>query len=209
MLSFTNSSATRTAILGAFEQLRQRATAEDVFLFYYAGHGIATEQQGSADFHFVLHQVTQMNDAPNCAEYGLSGAEFKACLKNIQAQKQLCFIDACNSGAITQGFDVRSASKETALAKLNRYTGCAIFASTNQYQYASELDLLGHGVFTYALLQGLSGGAASSDCQITVSGIKLFLDSQVPRYTQQYRGTEQYPSATLFGQDFPFGLRCK
>ena len=209
MLSFTNSSATRTAILGAFEQLRQRATADDVFLFYYAGHGIATEQQGSADFHFVLHQVTQMNDAPNCAEYGLSGAEFKASLKNIQAQKQLCFIDACNSGAITQGFDVRSASKETALAKLNRYTGCAIFASTNQYQYASELDLLGHGVFTYALLEGLSGGAASSDCQITVSGIKLFLDNQVPRYTQQYRGTEQYPSATLFGQDFPFGLRCK
>ena len=209
IVSFTNKTANRDAIADAFKQIGQRAKPDDVFVFYYAGHGISSEHDGNSDFHFVLHQVTQMNDAKNCGDYGISGTEFKSFLKNIQANKQLCFIDACNSGAITKGFDVRSASKENAIAKLNRYTGCAIFASTNQYQYATELDLLGHGIFTYALLQGLSGKAAGSDCQITVSGIKLFLDNEVPRYTQQYRGTEQYPSTSLYGQDFPFGLRCR
>jgi hypothetical protein len=209
IVSFINKTANRNAIADAFKQMGQRAKPDDVFVFYYAGHGISSEHDGNSDFHFVLHQVTQMNDAKNCGDYGISGTEFKSFLKNIQANKQLCFIDACNSGAITKGFDVRSASKENAIAKLNRYTGCAIFASTNQYQYATELDLLGHGIFTYALLQGLSGKAAGSDCQITVSGIKLFLDNEVPRYTQQYRGTEQYPSTSLYGQDFPFGLRCR
>jgi len=206
---FTDSEATRENIEKEMAYMQQHAKPDDVFMFYYAGHGIASEQEGSSDFNFVLHEVTQMNDPVNCGQYGLSGEAFKEGLKNIQANKQICFIDACNSGAITRGFDLRSASKETAIAKLNRYAGCAIFASTNQYQYASELDVLGHGVFTYVLLEALAGQAATPSCEITVSSIKLFLDTEVPRCTQQYRGSEQYPSATLYGQDFPIGLRCK
>jgi uncharacterized caspase-like protein len=206
---FTDSEATRENIEKEMAYIQQHAKPDDVFMFYYAGHGIASEQEGSSDFNFVLHEVTQMNDPVNCGQYGLSGEAFKEGLKNIQANKQICFIDACNSGAITRGFDLRSASKETAIAKLNRYAGCAIFASTNQYQYASELDVLGHGVFTYVLLEALAGQAATPSCEITVSSIKLFLDTEVPRCTQQYRGSEQYPSATLYGQDFPIGLRCK
>jgi uncharacterized caspase-like protein len=67
---------------------------------------------------------------------------------------------------------------------------------------------LGHGVFTYALLEGLNGAAdGNSDGKITVRELDAYLQDQVPELTKKYRGAPQYPSSYGFGQDFPVGVK--
>ncbi|MBL8012393.1 MAG: hypothetical protein JNN05_00960, partial [Candidatus Omnitrophica bacterium] len=74
-------------------------------------------------------------------------------------------------------------------------------------QFAAEFKQLGHGVFTYALLKGLSGeGDGNKDGRITVKELEAYLNDRVPELTKKYRGTAQYPNSYARGQDFPIGV---
>ncbi len=48
------------------EEVKSKAKAEDVFIFFYAGHGIALDVQDGektkSEFFYVLSEVTQMSD---------------------------------------------------------------------------------------------------------------------------------------------------
>jgi len=203
-----NSNATKKNIIDSLEKISSKSKTNDVFVFYYAGHGVAHNFEGSNDFYFVTHDVTQIEDISNCALNGLSGGELKKILKNIRCQKQICIIDACNSGAFANENVRGSLGEENAIAKLNRSTGTAILASTKSEQYASEIDEIGHGVFTYALLKALAGEASDENCEITISGIENYLYQEIPKITQKYRGEKQFPTFQKCGQNFPLGFKC-
>ena len=70
---------------------------------------------------------------------------------------------------------------------------------------ASEVQQLGHGIFTYSLLAGLNGAAdgGSKDGKITINELKSFIDDNVPELTQKYKGQAQYPQSWIRGMDFP------
>ena len=53
----------------------------------------------------------------------------------------------------------RGAKEEKAIAQLARSTGTHWWAASESEQVAIELQTLGHGLFTYSILQGLSGHA--------------------------------------------------
>ncbi|MDD2331880.1 MAG: caspase, partial [Candidatus Cloacimonetes bacterium] len=74
-------------------------------------------------------------------------------------------------------------------------------------QFATEFAELGHGIFTYALLEALSGKAADATGQITNNGIKSYIDNRIPELSRIHRGSEQYPTTFSFGQDYPIGLK--
>lgn len=206
---YANNEASRTNIINALNEVSTLAKPADVFIFYYAGHGIAMENNSAINFFLIPFGVTQMTDLENCTKNGIADHEIRALLKTIKANKQISFIDACNSGAMAQQYLYRGAAEENAIAKLSRSTGAAIFASTNSEQYASEFAQLGHGVFTHVLIKALTGNAAMENCQITVSTLKSYIDEEVPKVTQAYKGTEQYPTTFMYGQDFPVGVKCK
>jgi uncharacterized caspase-like protein len=67
---------------------------------------------------------------------------------------------------------------------------------------------LGHGLFTFALLQGLAGDAETSDHgSITVAKLWAYLYAQVPELSEKYRKKEQYPTINMKGADFPLVLK--
>ena len=98
---------------------------------------------------------------------------------------------------------MRGAAEEKAIAQLARSTGSHWLTASGSEQFAAEFSQLGHGVFTYALLQGLKGGAANGDKQITVNELKAYLEIQVPELSQKYKGSPQYPASYGYGNDFP------
>ncbi len=203
-----NADATRDKVTQTLESMKKRINPEDVFVFFYAGHGIALENEdGKTEFYYVLHDVTQMTDVSKCQASGLSGEEMRQALKTIQATKQILFVDACNSGAFAQSFAVRGAAEENALAKLSRASGSVIIASTTSTQFAREFAELNHGVFTYTLLEALSGKASKENGEISVARIKEYIDDYVPQYTKQYQGEAQWPTTFMFGMDFPIGVK--
>ncbi len=102
---------------------------------------------------------------------------------------------------------VRGAAEENALAQLQRSAGIALFSASTDQQFANEVKDPGHGLFTWALMQGLKGEAATKDGKITASSLKAYIDDAVPLLAQKYWGSEQFPLAKVSGQDFPVGLR--
>jgi WD40 repeat protein len=205
----TDKKATRQGIIDALEKITARAKPEDVFMFFYAGHGIALESAETerTEFFFIPTDVTQMTDLTKVMDLGLAGPEFEILVSSIPARKQFLVLDACNSGAINSAFGVRGAAEEIALSRLSRATGSALIAASRDDQFAQEFEALGQGALTKALLDGLDGDAAQENGQITVGSLKGYVESALPGLTEQYAGQAQYPTGFVFGQDFPIGVK--
>lgn len=203
--------ATKQRVEQAINSIRQKARPQDMFVFYYAGHGVMSEGNSSApgDFYLALHDVTQLYGSDQMlADRGISAAELREAFGDIEARKQLIVLDACQSGGAVETFAMRGAAEEKAMIQLARSTGITLLASTGTEQFATEFEQLGHGVFTYSILDGLSGKAdgGSRDGKITVKELEAYLNDTVPELTQEYKGTVQYPRSWSQGMDFPIGV---
>ena len=208
--SLFDEQATIANITARINTLKSTIRPEDVFLFYYAGHGIMNEPAAGSkpDFYLVLHPVVQMvGNEEMLHKNGLPARGLRELLVEIPAQKQLVIFDACNSGGAMNVF-TRGAGEEAAISQLARSTGFTVLASTNQEQSAAELNELKHGIFTYALLKGLEGDAdLMKDGKITVKEIELYLNEIIPVLSEKYKGVQQFPQSFSRGMDFPIILK--
>ena len=197
--------ATKSGITAALEKVKAQAKPQDVFVFYYAGHGVLDDK---SQYYLVPHDVTQLyGNWDALAQQGLSAALLQQYSREIKAQKQLFLLDACQSaGALQQTVAARGAAEERAIAQLARATGTHWLTASGSEQFASEFAQLGHGTFTYALLEALQGKADNGDKRITVKEIDAYLQTVVPELTAKYKGTPQYPASYGFGNDFPVGV---
>lgn len=181
---------------------------EDVFVLYYAGHGVMSEVlPGEQSLFFLIPTdvVKMYLDTASLSAKAISAVELKDWCALIKAQKQLIIFDACQSGGALTQFASRGAAEEKAIMQLARSSGVVVMASTGTEQFAAEFTQLGHGVFTYALLEGLQGKAdgGTRDGKITVKELEAYINDRVPELTTQYRGEAQYPTSYSSGQDFP------
>ncbi|HVS83905.1 MAG TPA: caspase family protein, partial [Pyrinomonadaceae bacterium] len=204
--------ATRVNIEAAFTEIIKQARPQDAFVFYYAGHGVMSESddKNPADFYLVPYEVVRIyGDDGSLRTNGIAARNLRELLKNVRAQKQLIILDACESGGAIETIAMRGASEEKAIMQLARSAGVAVLASAGQDQVATEFGKLGHGVFTYALLKGLSGEAdgAPRDGKITIKELEAYINDQVPELTKLYRGKRQDPNSWTRGQDFPIAIR--
>ena len=206
MVFIGDDKATKSGISAELDRVKLAANPQDVFIFYYAGHGVLNEKK---EFFLVPHDVTQLYGADDAlAQKGLSAKQLQQFSKDIKAQKQLFILDACQSaGALDQIVAARGAAEEKAIAQLARATGTHWLTASGSEQFASEFTQLGHGTFTYVLLEALSGKAdKGGDKKITVKELDAYLQEQVPEVTAKYKGTPQYPASYGFGNDFPIGV---
>ncbi len=200
--------ATRSGIEAALTQVERKSRPEDVFVFYYAGHGVMSEgsKETPADFYLIPTDVTQMygNDAL-LAEKAISAMQMREICRRIEARKQLLILDACQSGKAVDTFAMRGAAEEKAIAQLARSAGLVVLASTESEQFATEFAELGHGLFTYALLKAMEGDADGSpkDGRVTISELSGYIQAKIPELSERYRGEPQYPNVYVRGQDFP------
>lgn len=200
----TDADALKANIESTFKEIAKEARPQDLFIFYYAGHGVMTMGDKNKEFYIVPYDVTQLYGAEDAlAQKGISASELQEFSRNIPAQKQLFILDACQSAGALDAIAMRGASEEKAIAQLARSTGTHWLTASGSEQFATEFSQLGHGVFTYALLMGLQGAADNGDGSITVNELKAYLETAVPELTQKYKGTAQYPASYGFGNDFP------
>ncbi|MEQ8626742.1 caspase family protein [Ekhidna sp.] len=193
--------ATKENILSKVAELKDKISVNDVFIFYYAGHGNMID----GNFYLVSSGASRLYDNSKIDEYGIDAASLQQAMLEIKALKQLIVMDACQSGGSVEVLAQRGAPEEKAIAQLSRSSGIHVMAAAGSEQYATEFESLGHGLFTYALLKGLSGEAdgAPKDGKVTIYELKSYLDDQVPELSILYKGTPQYPHTFSRGQDFP------
>ena len=198
--------ATKAGIAAEMDRIKALAQPRDVFIFYFAGHGVMNDRK---EFYLVPSDVTQLYGADDVlAQKGVSAILMQQYSKEIKAQKQLFILDACQSaGALENVVAARGAAEEKAIAQLARATGTHWLTASGSEQFASEFKQLGHGTFTYVLLEAMTGKADQvNDHKITVKELDAYLQELVPELTAKYRGTPQYPASYGYGNDFPLGI---
>jgi DNA-binding beta-propeller fold protein YncE len=207
-----DSQVTKESILAAFAKISKNINEQDLFVFYYAGHGTVNEEEAENEFYLVPYDVTQMyGNAGTLKDRAVSAADLKELSMKINAQKQVFIIDACQSAGALQTVATRGAAEEKALAQLARSTGTFWLTAAGSEQFATEFEQLGHGVFTYSILEGLSGKnmASSNDGIITIRELSSYIEQRVPALSEEYKGKSQYPASFSFGNDFPIQILQK
>jgi WD40 repeat protein len=190
--------ASKAGILAAFETIKSSAKPEDVFVFYYAGHGYI--HPSNNEFYLVSADVGDSGES--LLKNGISAKVLQALAVQIPAQKQLFIMDACQSAGAFEKMQQHDGEQQKSLSVIARSTGTHWMAASGSTETAKEFGQLGHGVFTYSLLEALKGKAASNK-MITVNGLKYYLQEIVPELVKKYGSSGQYPASYGSGNDFP------
>ncbi|MBU4486984.1 MAG: caspase family protein, partial [Candidatus Delongbacteria bacterium] len=190
-----NEQATKAGILSKLKEL-ERTNPQDAVLIYLAGHGENINEK----WYFIPHELIYPEREEDVISKAISSDELAERIKNIKAQKVLVLIDACKSGAALLAF--RGFEDRKAISQLSRATGVHVVAASSKDQFAAEVKELGHGVFTYTLLEGLKGKAVSKGQTVTVRKLMGYIEEQLPELTKKYRQEAQYPVVDSKGMDF-------
>jgi len=193
-----NADATKASILSAVQAIVQEASAGDYVLVYYSGHGSAV-WDASGDELDGVDEVIVPRDANlyDSASF-LSDDELYTVLAECKTEKGVFFFDSCNSGGfinspftsrpdgllrprfIGAGEGTRSGTSGD-LDLLNFPVISASAADEDSY----EDPALGHGVFTYYVLEGLRDLYADQDEDgfVTVRELYDYASARVRVYT--------------------------
>lgn len=200
----TDDAADKQGIVSALNTIQQTAKPQDVFIFYYAGHGVIAG--GNNEFYLVPNDVMDLKNVDEALKVsGIAARELQQYAINIQAQKQLFILDACQSAGAFAAMLSADGNQQKNIALVARSTGTHWMAASGAQQFANEFSALGHGAFTYVLLQALKGEAASNK-MITVDGLKNYMQTGVPALMKKYNSSQQTPANYGFGNDFPVVL---
>jgi hypothetical protein len=197
----TDDKADKSGIIAALSEVQKTAKPQDVFMFYYAGHGVISEK--NKEFYLVPNDVVDLKNVDEAlAQNGIPSKMLQQYAIDIAAQKQVFILDACQSAGAFAKLMANDGDQQKSLAVVARSTGTHWIAASGSQQFANEFSQLGHGAFTYVLLKAMKGEAASNK-MVTINGLKNFLQVQVPDLMKKYNGTPQYPSSYGLGNDFP------
>jgi uncharacterized caspase-like protein len=149
--------ATRSNIFKYLSQLVARATEEDLFIFYFSGHGKSGMIDNTA--YLLTYDTENENESGTAA----SMEEIKNLIIRSKAKMKVAYVDACHAGmfkSYSKGTSNDNSEIVNAFLKglANASGGTAFFLSSSSRQQSLEDDKTGHGVFTFHLLQGLTGG---------------------------------------------------
>jgi len=155
--------ADRYAILSALNDLRERLTAEDNLVLYYAGHG--TLDEVNARGHWLPVDAERESSANWIATTAVTDI-----LNIMKARRVLVVADSCYAGALTRSSVVRLATAPTAAERrhwLRAVLGKRARIVLTSGGMAPVLDSGGggHSVFARAVLEVLGGNAELLDGQ--------------------------------------------
>lgn len=176
-------------------ELKRKASEKDTVIVYYAGHG-APEADASAGDDDGLEKYIVPYDADPRDLYttGLPMREIETIFQRLSPERIIFISDSCYSGA-TAGRTFATASRravvsENFLSRLSKGKGRVVLTASKASEVSEEREDLGHGVFTYFLLEGLRGKAdADKDGIVTVDEVYSYVSKKVPEVT----GQNQHP----------------
>jgi WD40 repeat protein len=178
-LVISDRSATKPTYTNILDSLGflARASQHDVVLLFIAGHGVNDEK---GDFFFLPSDAALTEDGSIRRSKAISWRDIVGTL-DLPA-KVLVFVDTCHSEGVS-GRKTRGLDNDRLVKELQE-ANAVVFTSSRGRELAQESDRLRHGVFTYALVRGLSGEAdLIKDGKITMKELDTFVSDLVPQLT--------------------------
>jgi hypothetical protein len=193
--------AARQAILSNLASVAARTKPEDTLVIFLAGHGISLSDK---EWLFLPYGADGSSEAA-LRSSAITAQQLEEALMAAQASRMVLAIDACQAGAAFGAFAGQRTSYMRLLSNMSRDTGIVVYAATQEASASYEITKLGHGIFTYSLLQGLKGEAAASRTEpaITAFDVANYVEKTVPTLSQFYKDKRQDTATFRLGADFP------
>ena len=166
-------------ILDEIEDFLAQAGPDDTTIIFVAGHGINIDE----DYYFIPTDGRQRE--PDRWQRS-SLVDWETIQRAVERAKgrRLMLVDTCHAA---NAFNPRL-EKDAEDARI------IVFSATEANNTAAELPELGHGVFTYSLLQGMKGGADPAGEGVRLLALADFIDREVRRLTASRQAPEYYIS---------------
>ncbi len=202
--------ATAANIKIAIREKLRSVQPEDFVLIFWAGHGCPDPHEPDK-----LYLITHDTDPAHMAATAYAMDEFRRDIANIKAKRVIVIADACHSAGIsdpTLGIrgpkdnkitdGLRGVYVDDDKAKDAKATEGGpvrlIFTSCEQGEVSRESSKLGHGIFTYHLLEALRGEAdnpehktgGNGDGKVTLGEVIEYTRDQVRRTSEN----QQHPA---------------
>ena len=168
---------TANNITDAIDALRQSAEDPDTVLLFIAGHGI----NDGADYRFL---ATNAERTSSGALRGSTVVPWQTLQGSMEATKgrRVLFLDTCHSGN----------AYSPKLGNSAYHANIITYASARFDQEALEDAKLGHGLFTYAVAEGLGGkGEFETKREITTKGLAEFVIKRVDQLAKDMKGSQE------------------
>jgi uncharacterized caspase-like protein len=206
VLLLTNEQATTRNVREALFEFLKHTIKEDLVVIFCSGHGMPDPDKASN-----LYLVTYDTDPTKIAATGFPMWDLDTALRRtIAAERVVALVDTCHSAGTTEGVkgvkigdEYKRYFDELARSKPGR----VVFTSCEGYEVSRESDKWGggHGIFTWALLDGLNGKAdADNDGIVSLGELLDYVDITVRRET----ANEQHPAkaGVQFDRKLPMGI---
>ena len=166
---------------------------------YYAGHGAPeVDLSGQEPDGYSKYLVPYDAESKDLFATAINMAEVETFFSRIKAETVVLALDTCYSGAgggrgfanlPAGGRDIRLQGKF--LDRLAQGKGRAILAAADTNEVALERPELGHGLFTYYLLQALRGKAdTKGKGYVTLQDVYGYVYDRVARYSRKVGGNQ-------------------
>jgi uncharacterized caspase-like protein len=201
-----NQDASLLAVRSALSGIAKRAKPSDLVFIFIAGHG-APDPLAPQNLYFLLSDTKVVDMERTAFPMG----ELKQTLDTqISAQRAIVMIDTCHSAGINQkskslvsGRDLVQEGDENNISnfyltsQLFKQTGRAILTSSDVNEVSQESSKWSnHGVFTWALLEGLKGNAdMNADKFITAGELFQFTRASVQKATNFQQNPRALPGS--------------
>ncbi|MDR1727865.1 MAG: polysaccharide deacetylase family protein [Acidobacteriota bacterium] len=200
IVSLKDEEATRDGILTAFHKrfVEGGVKPDDRIFVFFAGHG-ATRQLSSGR---KLGYIVPVDSNP--ADFSVDAipmTELQNIAESLPAKHVLFVMDACYSGlGLTRGV-----SSATFLRENAKRVGRQMLTAGGSDQLVADGGPGGHSIFTWALLQGLSGKAdLNNDSFITATELAAYIVPAVSSVSPQTPAFGSLPGSE--GGEFVFAL---
>ncbi|MCG3159861.1 MAG: hypothetical protein JMDDDDMK_00886 [Acidobacteria bacterium] len=174
----TDEQATKDAVLDGFEWILKETTSRDVAVIFLAGHG---DNDNYGSYFFCPYNI----DPEKTLRTGIA-EEIKKTVRDVPG-KVLVFLDTCRAGN-AMGDGARRSGPPDLIGLINELSsaenGAIVFAAATGRQASLERSEWGHGAFTLAVIEGLSGKAdLTNKGKITIKSLDFYVAERVKELT--------------------------
>lgn len=187
-------------IMSALTDMAAELRNDDLFLFFFAGHGVEKGEQGYLLAKDCIKAYPELNSLPLKL--------LREHLERLNAGKRILLLDACRNtpdagrgeGSNTMGDVISRDILAVARTIPMGSAATALLSACSSGQRAYEWPAKGHGVFTHYLLEGLDGEAWDGD-ELKFCNLAEYVTEQVRQWSTGMPGlpTPQEPWYELHG----------
>jgi tetratricopeptide (TPR) repeat protein len=207
IILLTNEHATRAAIDDAVREIgKDKGAPENTLVIFVAAHGIYLKTEEDPDTHktidrdpYILTYDSNPQDA-KMTGYPMDDFRVMVAKQAIQFGRVLVFLDVCHAGnvaGISGGGELEEVVKKV---WEGRAGDLGVLLASHQHKFAVESASFGggHGAFSYFVLAGMNGLAASSgETSISFADLAVYVIKNVKDYTR----SQQIPDKSSTNDD--------